>query len=291
MSPNDDKSVKNYLEVYKTSGRDVFDIYEDEAVDVLHDWKPGGNNSAVNDSIIEAIIPDSVKINEAYEIKKFLEADSLEWIDIISDFKDREYFREGSLTFCREYTNSLSRYGFADSDYLVSAIKKFYGGGFSVHDSRNFTFRLSGSTVLWNNTIKSAGENAFYSLKTLKPGKSGDVISLALKLLQNVKNKKIGNRNAVRLFFRTNCDWLRVVAVIREGIPPTYYLAGNRPLLERRTLPDILMDKKRIALDDSDDTLTFSLLTSDSRIKTGAELDTCLNVFIGQILGKLKGVR
>ena len=291
VSPNDDKSVKNYLEAYKTLGRDVFDTYGNDALDVLREWTPGGNNSAGHDSIIDidTVIPDSVNINEAYEVKKFLEADSLEWIDFVPDFRDREYFREGSLTFCREYPNSLSSYGFADSEYLADTIKKFYGGGFSVHDSRNFTFRLSGNTILWNSTIKSAGENAFYSLKTLRPVKSGDVITLALRLLQTVKNKKIGSRHAARLFFRTNCDWLRFVAVIREGVPPTYYLAGNRPLLERNSLPELLMDKERIALDTSNNTLTFCLLKSDSRLNPGAELDTCLNVFIGQILRKLEG--
>ena len=288
---DDERSVKGYLETYKELGRDVLENFppSSETLDVLRNWTHEKKHDTPNrESIIEEVMPGSVNIDEASEVKRFIEADALEWIDFVPDFKDREFFREGGLTFCREYTNSLSSYGFADRDYLSNTLRKFYGGGFSLLDNENFTFRLSGSTVLWTNTIQSAGENAFFSLKTLRPGKGGDVISLALRLLQTVKNKNISSRHAVRLFFRTDCDWLRVVAVIREGVPPTYYLAGNRPLLKRNSLVKLLMDSERIELDASMDNLMFKLLRADSRVGTGADLDTCINVFIEQILGKLE---
>ena len=88
--------------------------------------------------IIEILLPDAKKVNiNTGEIKRFIEADALEWIDVVSDFKDKDYFNEGSMNFCREYTNSSSSYGFANKDYLVNTIKSFYGGlfDFSIEDN------------------------------------------------------------------------------------------------------------------------------------------------------------
>ena len=289
IDSDDDKSVKNYLETYKTLGRDVLESYGNEALEVIRDWTPGKSDAPKNENVLEMIIPNAVNVYEAAEVKKFLEADALEWIDFIADFKDKDYFKEGILNFCREYPNSLSSYGFVDREYLMNTIRKFYGGRFSLQDNKKFMFRLSGNTVLWNNTIKSTGENAFFSLKTLRPGKGGDILNLALRLLQTVRDTKIDSRHAIRLFFRTNYDWLRVVAVIREGVPPTYYLAGNKTLVERNSLAEALMNPDNIELDSSMEDLMFNLLKPDSRLQSSANLDTCLYIFIEQVLAKLEG--
>ena len=289
VNPKDERPVKNYLETYKTLGRDPFESYGKNAVDVLNSWQPGTKSNKVpqHNGVLEAIIPNAA--NDDSEIKKFLDADALEWIDFVSDFKDRDYFTDGSLTFSREYVNSLSSYGFIDREKLKNTIRSFYGGGFSLLDNMRFTFRLSGSTVLWNNTISSTGEEAFFSLKTLKPGKGGDVLNLALRLLQTVRTTKTDRHSAVRLFFRTDNDAIRVVAVIRDDMPTTYYLASNRPLIERYSLVRTLMDADRIALDASMENLMFTLPQADEKLKSGVDLDTCLDVFISQIIGEIQG--
>lgn len=241
------------------------------------------------EDVITTLIPGTSNIGENPELKKFLEADSLVWIDFVSNFKDRDHFSEEVLKFCREYPNSLSSYGFLDRDYLMDTVRKFYGGGFSLKDNARFSFKLSGSTILWNNTVQSVGEGAFFTLKTLEPGKGGNVMSLALQILQLVNSPKSGANNALRLFFRTSNEAVRVVAVIREGVPPTFYLAANKPLIERHLLVRTLLDSDRIALDSSMEELTFTLPQADSRLRQGADLDTCLNVFIDQLIAELEG--
>ena len=281
----------DYLLSFGSEGRDFLSKFNYDITGVLKDIPveiPELPKEYKPDNIIKTIFPNAANVNiNTAEIKRFIEADALEWIDVVSDFKDKEYFNEGAVNFCREYTNSSSSYGFANKDYLVNTIKSFYGGGFALDSNRKFSFNLSSSTILWNNTIKSTGEEAFFSLKNLQPGKSGDMISLALRLLQTLKDKNIDNNSAVRLFFRTNYDWLQVVAVIRENTDPTYYLAGNKPLLEKNSLVKTLMDNDRITLDSSMENLTFNLLKSDSSLKFGTNIDTCLDVFINQLLENL----
>lgn len=289
VSPKDDRLVKNYLETYRTLGRDPVETYGKDALDVLKKWPGKSSKAPKHEDVIKVIMPDTANIYKAHEVKKFLEADALEWIDFVSDFKDKDHFSEGSLTFSREYPNSLSSYGFIDRDNLKDTVRKLYGGGFSIKDERRFMFKLSGSTILWNNTVQSTGEGAFFSLKTLKPGKAGDVISLALQLLQTVKTTRTGKNSAIRLFFRTDNEAVRVVAVIREGVQPTYYLAANKPLLERHLLVRTLLDSEKIALDSSMEELTFTLVRSDDRLRHGTDLDTCLNIFIDQLISELEG--
>lgn len=284
----------DYLLSFGAEGRDFLSKFNFDITGVLKDFATELTEIPAEykpDNIIKTIFPNAANVNiDNDEIKRFIDADALEWIDVVSDFKDREYFSEGSLNFCREYTNSSSSYGFADKDYLMKTIKSFYGGGFAIDTNRKFSFSLSSNTILWNNTIKSAGEEAFFALKNLKPGKSGDMISLALRLLQTLKDKNIDNHSAVRLFFRTNHDWLQVAAVIRENADPTYYLVGNKPILEKNSLVKTLMDNDRITLDSSMEKLTFNLLKSDSNVKFGVNLDTCLDVFINQVLKNLDAI-
>ncbi|MBR2208844.1 MAG: hypothetical protein IJ859_08590 [Synergistaceae bacterium] len=288
------KAGLDYLLSFGAEGRDFLSKFNYDVTELLKDIPveiPELPKEYKPDNIIKTIFPHAENVNiNTGEIKRFIEADALEWIDVVSDFKDKDYFNEGALNFCREYTNSSSSYGFANKEDLINKIKTFYGGGFACDTNRKFSFNLSSSTVLWNNTIRSAGEESFFSLKNLQPGKSGDMISLALRLLQTLKDKNIDNNSAVRLFFRTNYDWLQVVAVIRENADPTYYLAGNRPLLEKNSLVKTLMDNNIITLDSSMERLIFNLLKSDNRLKFGTNIDTCLDVFINQVFESLDAI-
>ena len=77
---------------------------------------------------------------------------------------------------------------------------------------------------------------------------------------------------------------------MKEGTAPTYYLASNKPFLKKNALADILMSREHISLDSEMENLTFSLWNPDNRLRAGADFDTCLDVFIEQLLGQLKGI-
>ena len=286
------KDGLEYILSFGAEGRDFLSKFNVDYIKILVDRvkkisddivKENNNKS---DKTLENIL-NGASNAYALEIKKFIEADALDWIDVVSDFKDKDYFKEGPLTFCREYINYSSSYGFADKEYLFNKIKSFFGGGLAVNGDRSFSFDLSRDTMLWGNTIKAAGEEAFFSLKNLKPVKAGDVINIALKLLQNLKDVRISSNSAVRLFFKTNYEWLQIAAVVRENVSPTYYLVSSRPLLQKSSLSSALMNPKTISLDPSVEKLTFNLIAPDHRIADN-ELDSCLNIFIDQLLASLE---
>ncbi len=235
------------------------------------------------------------KVKSDPMVKRFYAADALFRVDFVLDFRDRDFFVEGTTGalvvgnsacpsfFCRDYGKTSSAYGFTHTEALKAALHSLNAGNFSVLGNKRFMFSTEEATA-WDNKKSSLDEAAFLSINTLSPVHGISTDGIEGKLAEAFEGKAANGSSAFRFFFKTDQDGLYVMSLIRENGASSYYLVADRPLYKRDPLLQGLKEHI-VSLGYGSNEVEFSLWDADERLaEKNMGFDACLDIFLEQLL-------
>ncbi|MBQ7193120.1 MAG: hypothetical protein IJR98_01955 [Synergistaceae bacterium] len=233
--------------------------------------------------------------------------DSLVYVDCVERFRDADYFSNvasgviiggsfiGALpsNFCREYRSSVSEYGFVNSDGIKSAMQSLYAKDFSVRSDMRFTFELAFSSDSlgswndnWDSKKKILEDAAFFSTKNLRPGTGILISELLAKIADHVNEDPV-----FRFFFKTEHEGVYVAAAVRGNKVTGCYIASNNNAVRRTTFFRDIWEKVRQSdFDGEENVIQVSLWEPDSRLDSDIDFDTCVDIFLNQLLERSRKI-
>ena len=227
-------------------------------------------------------------------VKKFYASDSLVYVDHIDGTKRVNVKGKavaGNLSvpsnFCEEFENSSAEYGFFNRKGLEETLRAFRQGDFFVKDDRNFAYSTDSGRSL-HEKLSLLGESAFFSLRSLKPGRGAYIANLEESIVNALKENDDDDLT-FRFFFATSENGLYVLSVVRDNKLKGCYLVSDDGTVRR----DLLLRNIRENLtqrnfDTSGADIEVSLWSSDSRLNDEIDFNSCINIFVTQLLERSK---
>ncbi len=237
-------------------------------------------------------------LNNDTASRNFYNSNALAYVDSLKDFYAKDIFTDTAsknivagnfsstmlLNFSREYSNSNSLNAFFNSDGLKSAMKSLNtNGDVSVRSDKRFIFPTDSASL--TRKINLLEKAAFFSVQTLKPATGNFTGNIAEKIFDAMK--KNPDDLVFRFFFKTAEKDLYIVSIVKDNrLLGTYLASASKPLKRYSIIRELQNTIKQTDFNANEKYLEVSLRDSDSRLNNNTDFDTCLDIFISQLITK-----